>query len=213
MLDVQLPDTKKMIIVLTSEKPIPNEANQINQLFKADLEILHLRKPTFTIDGYRSLLDLIEAKYHNRIMTHQFPELTQEYKLRGIHLQEQARIDLEDALEVTIKVYTNKGFSVTSSFHSKEDIEACKADFEYVLLSPVFGSISKAGYEGKGFDVNDLNHTIIGMGGINETTLQKTYDLGFKGVGILGGIWNTEDPINSFSKIQEANNIVLKDTI
>jgi len=199
-----------MIIVLTSEKPIPNEANKINQLFKAGLEILHLRKPTFTIDGYRSLLDLIKVKYHNRIMIHQFPELTQEYKLRGIHLQEQPRMDLEDALEVTVQVYKNKGFSVTSSFHSKEDISSCKTDFEYVLLSPVFGSISKAGYEGKGFDVNDLNHTIIGMGGINETTLQKTYDLGFKGVGILGGVWSTEDPIHSFLKIKEANSQVVK---
>ncbi|SEK90457.1 thiamine-phosphate pyrophosphorylase [Aquimarina amphilecti] len=201
-----------MIIVLTSEKPISNEFNQINQLFNAGLEILHLRKPTFTIDGYRSLLDLIEVKYHNRIMTHQFPELTQEYKLRGIHLQEQARFDLEDALEATVQIYKSKGFSVTSSFHSKEEIDACKVNFEYVLLSPVFGSISKTGYEGKGFDVNDLNHTIIGMGGINETTLQKTYDLGFKGVGVLGGVWNTKDPVSSFSKIKEANDMVIKNT-
>lgn len=191
-----------MIIVLTSEKALPNEAEQINQLFKEGLEILHLRKPTFTIDGYRSLLEQIETKYHNRIMTHQFPELTQEYDLRGIHLQEQARIDLEDALEVTIQVYKNKGFSVTSSFHSKEDIIQCKAAFEYVLLSPVFGSISKAGYEGKGFDVTDMDHTIIGMGGINEATLQKTYELGFKGIGILGGVWNTKDSLKSFIEIK-----------
>lgn len=201
-----------MLIVLTSEKLVSKEADQINRLFNAGLQILHLRKPTFTIDGYRSLLDQIEAKYHNRIMIHQFSELTQEYGLRGIHLQEQARIDLEDALDVTVQVYKNKGFSVTSSFHSKEAIMACNTDFEYVLLSPVFGSISKAGYEGKGFDVSELDHTIIGMGGINETTLQKTYDLGFKGVGVLGGVWNTENPIGSFLKIQEANNQVIKDT-
>lgn len=202
--------SRKMIIVLTSERALPNEAEQINQLFKEGLEILHLRKPTFTIDGYRSLLDQIDTKYHNRIMTHQFPELTQEYDLRGIHLQEQARIDLEDALEVTIQVYKNKGFSVTSSFHSKEDIKACKAAFEYVLLSPVFGSISKAGYEGKGFDVTDMDHNIIGMGGINENTLQKTYDLGFKGVGILGGVWNSEDPIKSFIQIKDAHDAVVR---
>jgi thiamine-phosphate pyrophosphorylase len=144
-------------------------------------------------------------------MTHQFPELTHEYGLRGIHLQEQPRIDLEDALDITIQVYKNKGFSVTSSFHSKSAIVACKADFEYVLLSPVFGSISKVGYKGKGFDVNDLKHIVIGMGGINEATLQKTYDLGFKGVGVLGGVWNTEDPLDSFIKIKEANNKVIKD--
>ncbi|MEW7289851.1 thiamine phosphate synthase [Aquimarina sp. 2304DJ70-9] len=199
-----------MIIVLTSEKALENEAQQINDLFDAGLEIVHLRKPGFTIDGYRALLDQIDRKYHNRIMTHQFPELTMEYKLRGIHLQEQARLDLEDALDVTVKVYKNKGFSVTSSFHSKEDIVTCGADFEYVLLSPVFGSISKAGYTGKGFDVNDLDEVVIGMGGINENTLQATFDLGFKGVGVLGGIWNIEDSLKSFLKIKEAHSKVLK---
>ncbi|MDY8135027.1 thiamine phosphate synthase [Aquimarina sp. 2201CG5-10] len=192
-----------MLIVLTSEKPLSNEAEQINNLFDAGLKILHLRKPTFTIDGYRALLDQIDAKYHSRIMIHQFPELTMDYTLRGIHLQEQARLDLEDALNVTVQVYKNKGFSVTSSFHSKLAIVACNADFEYVLLSPVFGSISKAGYKGKGFDVTDLDEVVIGMGGINENTLQATFDLGFKGVGVLGGIWNTDDSLKSFKVIYD----------
>jgi len=200
-----------MIIVLTSERPLDNEAEQINVLFDNGLEILHLRKPTFSIDGYRALLDQIAIQYHNRIMTHQFPELTQEYGLRGIHLQEQARLDLEDALDVTVVVYKNKGFLVTSSFHSKEDIMECNADFEYVLLSPVFGSISKKGYEGKGFDVNDLDATVIGMGGIHENTLSETYKLGFKGVGVLGGIWNVEDPIQSFIKMKKVDDQLVKD--
>ncbi len=190
-----------MLIVLTSEAVLENEAQKINDLFAAGLEILHLRKPTFSINGYRALLDQIDSKYHNRIMLHQFHELTQQYGLRGIHLQEQARLDLDDALAVTVKVYENKGLKVSSSFHAKEDIENCLVDFEYVLLSPVFGSISKAGYEGKGFDVTDLNKDVIGMGGINEDTLQATFDLGFKGVGVLGGIWNTKDPLQSFQSI------------
>ncbi|GAA4116095.1 thiamine phosphate synthase [Aquimarina addita] len=192
-----------MIIVITSEQPLDNEAAQINALFTAGLEILHLRKPTFTIEGYKVLLDLIDVNYHNRIMTHQFPELTTVYGLRGVHLQEQARLDLEDDLEVTVRRYINKGFSVTSSFHSKEDIIACTTDFEYVLLSPVFGSISKKGYQGKGFDVSDINKKVIGMGGVNENTIQATLDLGYKGVGVLGGVWNTSNPVQSFIKINK----------
>jgi thiamine-phosphate pyrophosphorylase len=39
------------------------------------------------------------------------------------------------------------------------------------------------------------------MGGINENTLQETFDLGYKGVGVLGGIWNTEDALKSFITI------------
>lgn len=191
-----------MLIVLTSERALENEATIINQLFAAGLERLHLRKPDFSIDGYRGLLNQIDTSYYDRIMLHQYHELTQEYALRGIHLQEQPRLDLGDALDVTLKIYRSKNLKVSSSFHSKEEIVACKGKFEYVLLSPVFSSISKAGYEGKKFDVNDLNEFVIGMGGINEDTLQETLDLGFKGVGVLGGVWNTNHAVESFLKIQ-----------
>ncbi len=199
-----------MLIILTSERPLVQEAQQINALFHAGLQVLHLRKPTFSIDGYRALLDQIERQYHDRIMIHQYPELTMEYQLRGIHLQEQARLDLEDALEATVQVYKNKGFAVSSSFHSKEAIQDCNAAFEYVLLSPVFGSISKKGYEGKGFAVHDIKATVIGMGGINAATLQATYDLGYKGVGVLGGVWNTPNALESFKVIQAALDTVLQ---
>jgi len=192
-----------MIIVLTSEKPLENEAQQINDLFDAGLELLHIRKPTFSIQGYRVLLDSIQVKYHQRIMIHQFPELTSEYKLRGIHLKEQARLDLEDALDVTIQIYKNKGLAVSSSFHSIKEIEACKTDFEYVFLSPVFESISKKGYKGKGFDVNNLDRTVIGLGGINKHAIQQTLDLGYRGIGILGAIWQSENPLKSFKEIQK----------
>lgn len=192
-----------MLIVLTSERAIENEAELINTLFSEGLERLHLRKPEFSIDGYRALLDQINARYYERIMLHEHHELLQEYPLRGIHLQEQARLNLDDALKVTLKVYENKGLKMSSSFHSKEDIVKCKGYFEYVLLSPVFSSISKSGYEGKGFDVTDLDEFVVGMGGINENTLQATFDLGYQGVGVLGGIWNTEDVLESFKVIRD----------
>ncbi|EZH74857.1 thiamine phosphate pyrophosphorylase [Aquimarina atlantica] len=190
-----------MLIVLTSERELESEADKINSLFDNGLEILHFRKPTMNIEGYRTLLNQIDAKYHNRIMLHQFHELCEEFKLRGIHIQEQPRLDLEEKLEEYSSSYKAKGYKVSSSFHSKEDIKSCPVTFKYVLLSPVFSSISKAGYAGKGFDVTDLNEFVIGMGGINENTLQATFDLGFKGVGVLGGIWNTEDSLESFKMI------------
>ncbi|MCK8520850.1 thiamine phosphate synthase [Aquimarina sp. D1M17] len=190
-----------MLIVITSEGIVENEALKINALCKAGLERLHLRKPGFSDDGYRALLDQIEPKYYDRIMLHECHQLSHEYSLRGIHLQEQARRDLGDALHVTIQVYTNKNLKVSSSFHSIEDIEEHTGVFEYVLLSPVFSSISKVGYEGKGFDVNHLDEFVIGMGGINAETLLPTFKLGFKGVGVLGGIWNTDNELESFKEI------------
>ncbi|NAS31267.1 thiamine phosphate synthase [Flavobacteriaceae bacterium R38] len=198
-----------MIIVLTSEQELENEAGKINQLFDHGLEILHLRKPSFDIDGYRRLIEQVEAKYHNRIMLHQFHELCEEFNLRGIHIQEQSRFDLGNNLNTYVHEFEEKGFKVTSSFHDKETIVACPVKFDYVLLSPVFGSISKAGYEGKGFDVNDLDEFVIGMGGINEKTLKKTFELGFKGVGVLGGIWNSANFLDSYMAMQDKLNEVV----
>lgn len=199
-----------MLIVLTSERELEHEADQINALFQNGLELLHFRKPTLDIEGYRSLLKQIDSRFYNRIMLHQFHELCLEFDLRGIHIQEQPRLDLGEELNAYVQQHTKANYKVSSSFHTKEDIKNCKADFEYVLLSPVFSSISKKDYQGKGFDVNDSNATIIGMGGINENTLQAAFDLGFKGVGILGGVWNTESSLQSFIKTEKAYKAIQK---
>ena len=191
-----------MLIVLTSEKPLQDEANKINQLFHNGLETLHLRKPSFDTEGYKGLLNSIEQSFHNRIMIHQHHELCAEFHLKGIHIQEQMRLNLGEKLGKYVNSYKNDGYTVSASFHTKKEIQFNSGTFDYVLLSPVFHSISKKGYEGKGFDVSDLNECIIGMGGINEKTAIKAYKLGFQGIGVLGGVWNTENYLESFLAIK-----------
>ncbi len=191
-----------MIIVLTSEEALENEADKINQLFDHGLKSLHLRKTSFDINGYRKLIEQIKVKYRSNIMLHQFHELCEEFTLKGVHIQEQSRLDLGNELENYVDAYKERGFKVSSSFHVKEAIVDCAVKFDYVFLSPVFDSISKVGYQGKGFDVTDLDEFLIGMGGINEKTVTKTFKLGFKGVGILGAIWNSTNFLQSFNSIQ-----------
>ena len=97
---------------------------------------------------------------------------------------------------------------MSSSFHDPEVLNASNINFDYHLLSPVFSSISKKGYEGKGFDVNHISKSIIGMGGVNAETIHKVYELGYSGVGVLGGIWNSDDIIESFMAISKECNKV-----
>lgn len=198
-----------MLVLLTSERELANEAFQINQLFEKGLEVLHFRKPTLDINGYRKLLKQIAVQYHDRIMLHQYHELHTEFDLRGIHIQEQPRLDLGEDLEEYIADLKQKNLKVSSSFHSKEDIINSTVIFDYVLLSPVFSSISKSGYEGKVFDVTDLDEFVVGMGGVQADTLQATFDLGYKGVGVLGGVWNAGNIVQSFIKIKEGVNNIL----
>lgn len=192
-----------MFIVLTSEQEINNEAKLLNRLFKVGLEALHLRKPSFEEEAYRSLLKQIDAQFYNRIMLHEHHHLCEEFNLKGIHIQEQPRLNLGDDLKNYMNQFKIGNFLVSSSFHEPETLASCEIDFDYHLLSPVFSSISKKGYEGRGFDVCHIDKKIIGMGGINTQTITNTFKLGYTGIGVLGGVWNTDDPVQSFQHIKQ----------
>ncbi|MCD8409442.1 thiamine phosphate synthase [Tenacibaculum finnmarkense] len=192
-----------MIVLISPEKDVANEMQILHQLFEAGLECYHLRKPSKDYQEHIVYLNQIPEKYHNKIVTHYFHELVNEYSLKGIHFQEQKR---RDALENGSRYFIGLkmiGKTMSSSFHEPEELANCDIEFDYHLLSPVFSSISKKGYQGRGFDVNHIDKTIIGMGGITSETISKTLALGFQGIGVLGGVWNSQNAVESFKNIQK----------
>lgn len=191
-----------MIVVIAPENDIPNEIELLNQLFEEGLQYYHLRKPNKNYDEHVAFLNQIEPQFHNQIVVHYFHELVNDFSLKGIHFQEAAReLHLEVPSEYFMKL-NMFGKTISSSFHHPEDIVNATFEFDYYLLSPVFSSISKVGYEGKGFDVNGIRKTIIGMGGVTAENLPDFTKLGYKGVGVLGGIWNSESPVETFKKMK-----------
>ncbi|MCD8412466.1 thiamine phosphate synthase [Tenacibaculum finnmarkense] len=192
-----------MIVLISPEKDVANEMQILHQLFEAGLECYHLRKPFKDYQEHIVYLNQIPEKYHNKIVTHYFHKLVNEYSLKGIHFQEQKR---RDALENGSRYFIGlkmQGKTMSSSFHEPEELANCDIEFDYHLLSPIFSSISKKGYQGRGFDVNHIDKTIIGMGGIISETISKTLALGFQGIGVLGGVWNSQNAVESFKKIQK----------
>jgi len=192
-----------MIVLIAPEKDIPNEIEILHQLFQEGLAYYHLRKPFKNYQEHCDYLDAIDKKYHNRIVVHLCHELVNAYGLKGVHFQEQMRIDHIDNPGQYFKKLDMYGKTISSSFHDPEVLKQCDFEFDYHLLSPVFSSISKKGYEGKGFDVNHIDKLIVGMGGINEETVEATLKLGFKGIGVLGGVWNMENPVESFVALKK----------
>ncbi len=188
-----------MIVLIAPENDVQNELEILNQLFQEGLQYYHLRKPNKNYQEHCDYLNQIDSKYHNRIVTHYFHELINEYPLKGIHFQEQKRRDcLDTPSDYFVKLNNMYGKTISSSFHEPEELENCDFEFDYHLLSPVFSSISKQGYQGRGFDVNHVNKRIVGMGGVTTENLSEFTKLGFKGVGVLGGIWNSKKPISDF---------------
>lgn len=192
-----------MVIVIAPEHDVDNELDTLHQLFNAGLQYYHLRKPHKSLQGHRDYLHMIDEKYHNRIVVHLYHELVNEFNLKGIHFQEQSRIDHIDNPGRYFKNLEMYGKTISSSFHEMETLEDCYFEFDYHLLSPVFHSISKPGYTGRGFNVQHIEKTIIGMGGVTTTNINEFKKLGFKGVGVLGGVWNSVDPIESFKKMND----------
>ncbi|SHI75461.1 thiamine-phosphate pyrophosphorylase [Arenibacter nanhaiticus] len=198
------------MVLIAPETDLENETSRLNQMFKAGLQSYHFRKPAKTLEECRSYLNQIEHAYYPRIVTHGFHFLAEDYALKGIHLKEQLRNDLKEELLPYVQRYQDKGFTVSSSFHEPEVLSDSKIPFDYHLLSPVFSSISKQGYQGRGFDISQIPKKIIGLGGIQEETIAQAVALGYSGIGVLGAIWQSKDPIKSFKRIQKAYRACIK---
>lgn len=192
-----------MIVLIAPETDIDNELQILNQLFEAGLEYYHMRKPEKSYDEHCAYLNQIDSKYHSRIVVHFYHELVNEFNLKGIHFQEQKRIDHIDNPGQYFKPLNMYGRTISSSFHDPAVIATCDFEFDYHLLSPVFSSISKKGYEGKGFNVQHIDKRIIGMGGVTKNNLLEIEELGYVGVGVLGGIWKSSTPVEDFKMMKD----------
>lgn len=53
-------------IVITLPAFIENESTYINQLFKAGIDLLHLRKPESNIEECKRLIQEIDKKWHKK---------------------------------------------------------------------------------------------------------------------------------------------------
>lgn len=196
-----------MLLLLTAPQVVENEGDLLNRLFGAGLEVLHLRKPTLSSQGYAALLQQVDTRYHARIVPHQYHEkLCADFSLRGVHFREAKRIDLGENLAAVVGQYQAAGLSVSSSFHTLEDLADCTTPFDYRLLGPVFTSISKEGYRGRCFPVKHLPGMTVGVGGMEAHRLKTARELGYRGFALLGSVWNAVDPVAQFRQIQSVYN-------
>ncbi len=196
------------IIVITPPDFIPDEAILCNALFARGLTHLHLRKPKADISSMRRFLEIVEPKYRSRIVIHGYAELVEEYGLMGVHLKGSELIgegseqgtNEANAEPLTKAIGKIKDRVISISCHSIEEIERVKTlDIKprYILLSPIYESISKKGYGGdKKFDLDALKRCeipIIALGGITPERVEECRQMGFSGVASLGYIWDSPE--------------------
>ena len=146
-----------------------------------------VRKPDADVHAVENLLQGIAPEYRTRIVIHDFFSLKDKYLLGGIHLNSrhpEAPANYEGIL--------------SRACHSLEEVETTVSLFNYVLMSPVYDSISKQGYR-SGYSKVELKQAqesgvihekVVALGGISEVNLAEIKSLGFGGAALLGDIWN-----------------------
>lgn len=177
------------IIAITTPKIISDDGYIIRGLLDNGVDIVHLRKPESTIDECRVLLSNLGDEYRARIVVHDYPELYSEFSLRGVHINKNIGTlpDGYDGLR-------------TRSCHSLEEVVRYKDECDYLFLSPIFDSISKAGYH-SAFDECSLRQAsisgvidsrVIALGGVTFDRIDYLKELNFGGVAMSGAIYSVD---------------------
>lgn len=188
-------------IVITTPDFRPAEAEEIVSLLESVPVLLHLRKPGATADECRALLRRIPACFYERIVLHDHFALHAEFGLRGVHLNGR-------------NPFPPEGFAgqLSASCHSLEELARRREEgFDYLFLSPVFDSISKAGYS-SAFSAECLRDAArrgiiredtVALGGICPENVAQLPAYGFGGAAVLGYAWQGV-PADRLRALQEA---------
>lgn len=174
------------IVYFTRPEFFGHEAEQVAAHFEKGLQILHLRKPDASAAEYETLLRQIPEVYHERITLHDHFELADRFAVGGVHLNRRNAM------------YNGaRRLRISKSCHSIDELRDI-SKFDYVTLSPIFNSISKAGYN-SAFSHEDLlhyskigliNEKVYALGGVNFENMCKLEQYAFGGCAMLGAVWS-----------------------
>ena len=193
------------LIVVSPPDPFPGEPRLTARILEKLPVTLHLRKPGQTTEQIVDYLKQVPVALHPRIMVHGHEELLTCFNLGGIHFTEKAR--LAGLRRIRRLRQERPDTCISSAFHRIADIPDQDGLFDYIFLSPIFDSISKAGYRAA-FDHNTLKrflsrtgHAVIALGGIDAQRLDAAASLGFNGAAVLGAIWQAPDPLAAAGRL------------
>ncbi len=170
-------------LIITLPDIYPNEARALFALIENGVGIVHLRKPGLCESALCDFLQTIHPEIRYHMTLHYHPELAAVFGLGGVHER------LEKLEKLT-------GFRRSASCHDWSEVKACTGRADYVFLSPIFDSVSKAGYRAA-FAEEELKillqdadrPPIAALGGITGQTIGAARAWGFEGAAAIGSVW------------------------
>lgn len=184
------------LIIMTKPTFFVEEDKILASLFDEGMENLHLYKPGAAPMYSERLLTLLSEDYYDKITVHDNFYLKDEYRLKGIHI--------EDCSAELPEKYKGR---ISRTCRNIEDLKEIKKKSDYVFLRNIFDSQiednEKASFTSeqlqeasrRGF----IDKRVYALGGINLDNIHIAKDLGFGGVVICGDLWNRFDIHNELN--------------
>ena len=198
------------LVLMTQPTFFVEEDKILTSLFEEGLDNLHLYKPGSEPIYSERLLTLLPDDYYKKITVHDNFYLKEEYKLRGIHI--------DDETTPAPKGYRG---NISRTCTHLDQLKATKKNADYVLLKYIFDSQTEPDQKAT-FTMDELKEAsrkglidkhVYALGGMNLDNVRMAKDLGFGGVVISGDLWNRfnihqeldyQALIDHFAKIRKA---------
>ncbi len=162
----------------------------LTNLYEEGMDNLHLHKPGSSPMYSERLLTLLGDDLASKITVHHHFYLKDEYKLRGIHI--------DDAHTEPPTGYRG---NLSRTCHAISELKEAKRHCNYVFLHPVFDS-QTIREEKSNFTIQELEEAakqglidkkVYALGGMNLDTIKTVRSLGFGGIVVCGDLWNRFD--------------------
>ncbi|MFT3739754.1 MAG: thiamine phosphate synthase [Breznakibacter sp.] len=178
-----------IVVAITLPVFLEREHEAVHALLDNGAHYVHIRKPEAIDRKMESYLDRIDVSVRERLTLHYHHELAVGFGLGGIH-------ESRDAIGTMDGHYRR-----SKSCHSVEEVVVHSERFDYLFLSPIFESISKAGYHAAfghcglrkilKHPENPLGN-VVALGGVCAGNARLAREMGFAGIALLGGLWVTD---------------------
>lgn len=175
------------LVLMTQPTFFVEEDKILTSLFEEGLDNLHLYKPGSEPIYSERLLTLLSDDYYKKITVHDNFYLKEEYKLRGIHI--------DDETTPAPKGYRG---NISRTCMHLDQLKTAKKNADYVLLKYIFDSQTEPDQKAS-FTAEELKEAsrrglidrhVYALGGMNLDTIKMAKDLGFGGIVISGDLWN-----------------------
>ncbi|SUJ24848.1 Thiamine-phosphate synthase [Sphingobacterium spiritivorum] len=186
------------MIIISPDTITPQHIELIHAIPWSDALLYHLRLPWVAKDDIAHILEDIDKHLYPFIVLHYHKETALKAGIRRFHTSGDKIKDIEQSQTDLI---------LSASTHQIDEFNSLDTCISYAFISPVYPSISKAGYQApadfKTYNIQhrtNFNCRMIALGGITEDNISELKALGYDDIALCGYIWKHPDPLFAADK-------------